>query len=107
MQLVRPELLQEFSNGIRFTVRVKARSRETGLIIERDGTVILHVVAAPERGKANKEIIKWFAEKFKISGSQVRLVAGLHSRTKVIEIVNINKADVAKALGLSGSCSLE
>lgn len=70
------------------------------MIVEPDGTITLHVVAPPSEGKANKEIVKWLAKKFGKSTSQVRLVAGLHSKTKIIEIFNVNRTEVAKVLGV-------
>jgi len=88
------------SNSVRLTVQVKARSREAKLTVERDGVIILHVVAPPERGAANKEVIRWFAKKLHIPTSQVRLVSGLRSRTKVVEIHNVSEVDVSKVLGL-------
>ena len=96
-----PRLLREFVDGVRFTVQVKARSQETKLIIEPDGTISLRVVAPPERGAANKEVVKWFAKKFQLPSSQVRLVSGYRSKTKVIEISNVGRADVVRVLGLS------
>jgi hypothetical protein len=93
-------LLQGFSNDVRLTVQVRARSREAKLIVERDGIIMLHVVAPPERGAANKEVIRWFAKKLHIPTSQVRLVSGLRSRTKVILIHNVSEVDVSKVLGL-------
>jgi hypothetical protein len=70
------------------------------MIIENDGTILFCVAAAPEKGAANTEIIKWFARKFQKPASQVRLVSGLHSRTKIIEILSVSASDVARVLGL-------
>jgi len=92
--------VQESSSGIRMTVHVKPRSAETKLIIEADGEITLHVTAPPLEGKANKEIVKWLAKKFGKSSSQVRLIAGLHSKTKIIEILDVNQAEVEKILGI-------
>jgi uncharacterized protein (TIGR00251 family) len=77
---------------------VKARSKEARLIIEADGTIILHVVAPAEGGRANREIVKWFAKKLSLPASQVRLVAGLRSRSKVLEIYGVDEAEVKRAL---------
>ena len=93
-------VLQEFSNGVRLTVQVKARSREAKLIVERGGIITLYVGAPPEKGAANKEVIRWFAKKLHVPTSQVRLVSGLRSRTKVIEVHNVSEVDVSKVLGL-------
>jgi uncharacterized protein (TIGR00251 family) len=59
---------------------------------------MLHVAAPAEDGRANREIVKWFAKKLSVPASQVRLVAGLRSRSKVLEIYGVDEADVKKAL---------
>jgi hypothetical protein len=68
--------------------------------VEPDGTIILHVTAPPTEGKANKEVAKCLAKKFGKPSSKVRLLAGLHSKTKIIEILDTNEAEVAKILGV-------
>lgn len=40
----------------------------------------------PEDGKANKAVIELLAEFFGVKKSQVRIVSGLTSRTKIVEI---------------------
>lgn len=94
-------MLQVFSNGVRLTLHVKARSKEARLIIEADGTITLHVVAPAEGGRANREIVKWFSKKVSVPASQVRLVAGLRSRSKVLEIYGVGEAELKRALASS------
>ena len=40
----------------------------------------------PERGKANRELIRKLAKHFKISTSQVQILKGHRSRSKTIDI---------------------
>ena len=47
------------------------------------------LTSAPEKGKANLELIRKLAKHFKVSSSQVKIVAGLKSRDKVVEIVGV------------------
>jgi len=91
--------LQGFSGGVRFKVQVKPRSRETKLVVE-DGEVILRVMSAPERGAANKEVVKWFAKKLQMPASQVRIISGFRSRTKIIELADVSASELANVLGL-------
>ena len=93
--------LQESSNGVRITLHVKAHSKKVGISIDSDGTITLHILALPEGGKANQEIVRWFAKKFEKPTSQVRLIAGLHSRTKIIEVLDVNRAQAENVLGSS------
>jgi uncharacterized protein YggU (UPF0235/DUF167 family) len=88
------------SNRVRLTVYVKTSSQKTTLVREPDGTLTLHVAAAPVKGKANREALRWLARKLRTSSSSVRLVAGFHSNLKVIEITGMNGAEVSEALGI-------
>ena len=94
-------LVADDSCSVRLTIFVKARSPETKLIEEPDGMITLHVTAPPARGKANRETVKWLAKRLKRPSSQVRIVSGFHSNTKVIEMLDINQAEVAKRLGIT------
>jgi hypothetical protein len=87
-------------DAVRLTIRVKASSPENRLIVEPDQTLTLRVTAPPMKGKANREIVKWFAKKLRRPSSQIRIVAGLSSNIKIIEILGMNHDDVAEILGL-------
>lgn len=55
--------------------------------IEIDNNVIrVGIIAKPEKGKANKEVIEKIADYFKISRSRVKIISGLKSKIKIIEI---------------------
>jgi len=90
--------MQGSSDQVRLKVHVKTMSSQTRLVIEPDGTLTLHVAAAPVKGKANREIVKWLAKKLSRPSSRVRIVAGLHSNLKIIEVNEIRKTEVAKLL---------
>jgi uncharacterized protein (TIGR00251 family) len=90
--------IQEASNGVRFAVNVKPRSRENRLLVEPDGTITLHVMAPPVKGKANRELVRWLAKRLRTKTSQVRIVAGVRSNIKIIEIANMNKSEVSRKI---------
>jgi uncharacterized protein YggU (UPF0235/DUF167 family) len=48
--------------------------------------IIVGLITKPERGKANRELIRKLAKHFKISTSQVRILTGLKSKRKIIDI---------------------
>ena len=82
----------------RLTVYVKPRSKETRILREPDGTFTMFVTSPPEKEKANREIVKWLAKKLGKPSSHVRMVAGLHSSLKVIEVIGIQKEELSRAL---------
>jgi hypothetical protein len=89
---------QEFAGGVKFSVQIKPNSRKTELIVESDGTLIMNVAAPPTDGKANREIVRWLAKKVRRPSSEVRLIGGLHSRTKIIAVLNIKSDELKKNL---------
>ncbi|MCF6801753.1 DUF167 domain-containing protein [Thiotrichales bacterium 19S3-11] len=48
----------------------------------------LKVKALPVDGKANKEIIRFLSQYYRVKKAQVKIIAGLNSRYKKIEIIN-------------------
>lgn len=92
--------MRPMPNGVRFTVHVKPLRNETKLLCEPDGTLTIHVAAAPMKGKANREIVRWLSKRLRVSSSHVQLVAGIHSNVKVIEITGLTEAEITAALGI-------
>jgi uncharacterized protein (TIGR00251 family) len=67
-------------------VKVKPNSRTEELV--REGEVfIVSVKEPPKEGKANRAVIGLLAQHFRVSRSQVKIVSGLRSRSKVIRII--------------------
>lgn len=69
---------------MRYNVSVKLKKD----FIEVNGNnITVGVKAAPEKGKANNEVIKKIAKHFGIAKSAVRIISGASSRKKIVEIV--------------------
>jgi hypothetical protein len=69
-------------------VKVKPSSRREELSQDGDG-FIARVKEPPKEGKANMAVIKLLAEHFGVSQSQVKIIGGLRSRSKLIKIEQI------------------
>ncbi len=68
-------------------VKVQPKSKENGVYDSMDdGTLKVRVKAAPEKGKANKELIKILAKKYKVRKSEVQIVSGATDQIKLIKI---------------------
>jgi uncharacterized protein YggU (UPF0235/DUF167 family) len=63
----------------------------------------MHVTAAAEKEKANREIRKWLSQKLGISTSNVQLVSGFHSNVKIIEITGMTNPEIVARLGIIAS----
>jgi uncharacterized protein (TIGR00251 family) len=73
---------------MKIQVKVKPNSKAEELSQEGD-SFIAKVKEPPKEGKANQAVIKLVAEHFGISQSKVRILSGLRSRNKVIEIAEV------------------
>jgi len=49
--------------------------------------ITIGITAKPEKGEANKEIIKKLSKYFDVSKSKVRIIAGEKSRKKLVEVI--------------------
>lgn len=65
-------------------VRVKPGSSRSGPVEVREGKLVLRVHAAPEGGKANREVLKVLSRLMRIPPSQMEMVRGSSSRDKTI-----------------------
>ena len=69
---------------MRYNVTVKFNTDA----IEVDGyTITVGIRSKPERGRANRELVDKLAKHFGIPILNVRIVAGLKSRKKIVEII--------------------
>jgi len=82
----------------RFTVKVQPRAKETALAEKVGDAYKLRLQAPPVDGKANEECIRFFAVRFGVAPSAVRIVRGLSSRMKVVEIEGVDPAQVESVL---------
>ena len=68
---------------MKYEVKVKFHKN----FIKVEGNKILvGLTSKPEKGKANLELIKKLAKYFKVPSSHVRIVSGLKSRRKIVEV---------------------
>ena len=70
----------------RIAVKVHPRARRTGFTGRFGEAWKLELAAPPVDGKANAACVRFFADLAGVPQSRVRIVLGLTSRTKVIEI---------------------
>jgi len=89
----------------RLTVKVHPRAKRTTLNGRLGDAWKLALAAPPVDGKANEECVRFFAEFAAIPRSRVRIVMGLTSRTKVVEIEGVPQDALEKLLNATGAAS--
>ena len=67
-------------------VKVKPRSRTSGLEQLPDGTWVARLKSPPVDGKANAELVKLIAERFQCPRSSVSIRTGASGRLKIIRV---------------------
>jgi len=82
----------------RISIKVHPRAKRTSIAGRLGDAWKLDLAAPPVDGKANEECIRFFAELVHIPRSRVRIVTGLTSRMKVVEIEGIAQQDLERLL---------
>ena len=79
-------------------VRVTARASRDELAGLKDGVLHVRVSAPPVDGKANDECVRFFAELAGVPRARVRIVTGLTSRMKVVEIEGVPQDELERLI---------
>jgi uncharacterized protein len=87
----------------RVTVIARPRARRTRVVGRRGAAWKLDLAAPPVDGKANEGCISFLAELAGLPYARVRIVTGLASRIKVIEIEGMPQEDLELRLSQCAS----
>jgi hypothetical protein len=85
----------------RLTVKVHPRARRSALAGRIGDAWKLSLAAPPVDGKANDECVRYLAELAGVPRSRVRIVMGLTSRLKVVEIEGVPQEDLERRLSIT------
>jgi len=84
----------------RIELHVIPKAKRTAVAGMHDGRIKLEIAAPPVDGKANLEVMRFLSKTLKLKKADVRLVSGLTSRQKVVELDGLSLAEVFERLGL-------
>ena len=87
----------EEEEGCTFRVRVVPRSRREAVVGLHDDALKIRLTAPPERGKANRALQVFLAERLGVSPAAVEILSGHTSRQKRVRVENVS-ADAVCAL---------
>ena len=94
--------IQEVDGGVVFTAKIVPGSsgptRFCGLF---DGMVKVKVSAAPEKGKANKCLLKFLAKQLDVKKNAVSIISGQTSPVKHVQVLDISAEALLEKLGLN------
>ena len=98
--------LRQTPKGLFLHIRTTPKSGRdeiTGLVVNAAGqnSLVVKVTAAPDKGAANRAVIKTLADEIHVAKSSFRLASGETSRDKVVEVVQNENAIRSFLEGLS------
>ena len=85
----------------RLTVKVHPRARRSALAGRIGDAWKLSLAAPPVDGKANDECVRYLAEFAGVPRGRVRIVTGLTSRLKVVEIEGVPQEELERRLSVN------
>lgn len=72
---------------MKITATVIPNSKENQIIKNSGRSIKVKLKAPAKEGKANKELIKVLSDYFGVSKSNISIISGISSKTKVIEVL--------------------
>ena len=90
-------------DSIEVAVVVRPNGRRSAIEGVHDRALVVRVVAAPEKGKANRAVEATLADAFEVRESAVRIVAGSTGRRKRVAIDGRPSELLAQLRALTGS----
>lgn len=71
---------------MKYNIRVIPRSSKNIITEMSDKTLKIKLTAAPVDNEANKKLINLLSEHFDVAKSKIKIVSGLTSKNKIIEV---------------------
>lgn len=81
--------IRECRDGVLLPLRVLASARDNSIRGIHNGALKVSVSAAPEKGRANKAIIKLLSDSLAIRKTSLRMIAGATSPQKQVLVTGI------------------
>lgn len=79
-------------NGITIEIKVEPRSSQKGIAGVMDNNVLkVKLTSPPVEGAANEQLVEVIAAELKVKRSQVKVIRGLSSKRKVVEVSGIEE----------------
>ena len=94
--------MRQTDQGVVFTVKVVPGSSKTAIAGTLGPMLKVRISAAPEKGKANKCLTAFLAQKLGVKNQAVTIISGITNPVKQLQIAGVNTDDVVAALQING-----
>lgn len=71
---------------MRLTVKIQPNAKKSEIVGYEGDALKIRIKAPPVEGKANEELIRFLSKKWKVPKSEIRIMHGQHSKTKMIDV---------------------
>lgn len=88
--------IEERDGCVRFTVRVQPRASRTEIVGVHGDAIKVRLTAPPVDGAANDALLEFLANVLCVTRGAVRILSGEKSRTKVVEVVGVERDDICR-----------
>jgi len=88
------EFKLEFENKGEIYLKIKAWPGAEKTEIKEllaDNTIKINIAAPPVKGKANQELIKFFAKEFRVEKRNIKIISGKQEKIKLLKIKKYEK----------------
>jgi len=85
----------------RIEIYIQPRASTTELAGTHDGLIKIRIAAPPVENAANIALIDFIAKRLGIAKRNVRVVSGMTSRRKILEITGVSAETISASLALS------
>jgi hypothetical protein len=88
--------VRKVEGGVVVSVKVQPNASKDRVVGEHADKIKIAVTVAPEKGKANKAVIKVLSKWLGVKSSDIQIISGETSRDKKVFIKNITAEDLYK-----------
>lgn len=97
------KIVKQKQDGVTVSCYIQPKASKNMVVGFFNNNLKIKIQSPPVDGKANQALIKFFSKSLKIAASNISIVAGEQSRTKVIKILgDSNKLQVQLKEWISG-----
>ncbi len=69
-----------------YNIKVVPGAKENKIVEESDNFLKIKLTALPEKGKANKQLVDFLSQHFKLPKNNIQILAGQTARVKIVKL---------------------
>ena len=90
--------VRKVEGGVVVSVKVQPNASKDRVVGKHGDQIKIAVTVAPEKGKANKAVIKVLSKLLGVKNTDIQIISGEKSRDKKVFIRNINEEDFNRVI---------